>query len=196
MFKGILVVLAFVIIFAAPTFASSGWIIYRESAFKGKVIDTETKEPIEGAVVVAIYRIREYSFVESGAAVADVKEVLTDKYGEFNIPQHTFFSFYPVANGEAPVFIIYKPGYASISELRLKDILTKDTGKWGELPWLTNKDLKFIFAPRLIGLPKVKKREERKQARMDADIFGAEVKEWELPLLYKMVEEEYKKGFD
>ncbi|MBI3583826.1 MAG: hypothetical protein HY096_07745, partial [Nitrospinae bacterium] len=29
------------------------WMVYHKPAFKGKVIDAETKKPIEGAVVVA-----------------------------------------------------------------------------------------------------------------------------------------------
>lgn len=120
--KIVILILLFVLISLIAinqVFGSSGWIIYHESAFKGKVIDTETKEPIEGAVVVAIYRIREYSFVESNTEVADVKEVLTDKNGEFYIPPHTFYSVYPVAKGEAPDFIIYKPGYSLFGYLSL-----------------------------------------------------------------------------
>jgi hypothetical protein len=41
------------IVFAAPCPAS--WLIYHKSEFKGKVTDAETKQPIEGAVVVAKY---------------------------------------------------------------------------------------------------------------------------------------------
>lgn len=168
--------------------ASSGWIIYHESAFKGKVINAETKEPIEGAVVVAIYRIREYSFVQSDAAVADVKEVLTGKNGEFYIPPHTFVSFYPVAKGEITTFIVFKPGYASVSESNLGEILSKDTGKEVESPWLYNKDLKFIFAPGLIGLPKVKTREERLKAT-PGHITEARRK---TPILNRLIEEDDK----
>lgn len=195
MFKGILIVLAIVIIFTTSALASSGWLVYHEHDFRGRVIDAETKEPIEGAVVVAIYRIREYSFVQSDGAVADVKEVLTDKNGEFYIPSHTFFSIYPVAKGETTLFIVYKPGYAAVSELNLGNILSKDTGEKREIEWLYNRDLKFILAPRLVGLPKVKTKEERKQARMDVDISGANIKERKLPLLYRVINEEKKNGY-
>ncbi|HDL14951.1 MAG TPA: hypothetical protein ENH28_02155 [Euryarchaeota archaeon] len=115
----ILFILIFSFSFIDSAIAGSGWIIYREGAFKGIVIDSETKEPIEGVVVVAIYRIREYSFVESGTAAVDAKEVLTDKNGEFYISPHIYFSLYPVASGETTEFIIYKPGYRAFDKAQL-----------------------------------------------------------------------------
>lgn len=189
MCKGILFVLAIVIIFAATVFASSGWVIYHESAFKGKVIDAETKEPIEGAVVVAIYRIREYSFVESGAAVADVKEVLTDKNGEFNIPPHTFFSFYPVAKGEAPEFIIYKPGYTSFPSFDYPKYFPSS-------PLYVDLQTRADFFRKgvTVELMKLKTREEMEDARRSADIFSLEITAKELPLLYKIIEEDKLRG--
>ena len=48
----------FFVFFAAilsPT-SSQAWLIYHKPAFKGKVIDAETKKPIEGAVVVVVYK--------------------------------------------------------------------------------------------------------------------------------------------
>ncbi|MDA8240451.1 MAG: hypothetical protein M0Z67_08795 [Nitrospiraceae bacterium] len=164
MFKGILFVLAVIIIFTSSAFASSGWLVYHDGAFKGKVIDAETKEPIEGAVVVAIYHIREYGIAESGSSVADVKEVLTDKSGAFYIPAHTFLHLYPFANGEITTFLIFKPGYASIDDLDLTGILSWYGKEGVELPWIYNQKLKFVFAQGLIGLPKVKTREDRLKA--------------------------------
>jgi hypothetical protein len=95
--KNFIILIIIILLGISPAFASSGWIIYREGAFKGKVIDAETKEPIEEAVVVAIYNIREYSFVESNTMAKDAKEVLTNKNGEFYIPSHIFISFYLTA---------------------------------------------------------------------------------------------------
>lgn len=183
--KFVLTVLAAVFLFSPSAFASSGWLIYHEHAFEGKVVDAETKKPIEGAVVVAMYKIREYSFVQSDAVVADVKEALTDTHGEFRIPQHTFFSIYPVARGETTTFLIFKPGYASISELSLGDIFSGE-GKEGELPWIGNRDLKFTFAPGLVGLPRVRNREERLQA-IPGHFTDADNK---TPFLNRLIEEE------
>lgn len=183
--KFVLTIVAVIFLLSPPAFASCGWLVYHEHAFKGKVVDAETRKPIEGAVVVAIYKIREYSFVQSDAVVADVKEVLTDKHGEFRISQHTFFSLYPVARGETTTFLIFKPGYASISELSLGDILSGG-GKKGELPWIENRDLKFIFAPGLVGLPRVTTRDERLKA-IPGHVTDATDK---TPFLNRLIEEE------
>ena len=40
------------------TSQSYAWLIYHKPEFRGKVMDAETKEPIEGAVVVVAYSRR------------------------------------------------------------------------------------------------------------------------------------------
>ena len=94
--------------------ASSGWIVFHESAFKGKVIDAETKEPIEGAVVAAIYEVAVLGPLDSGSDTADVQETLTDSNGEFHISSNIFFYPWPFTlGGERTRFIIFKPGYGA-----------------------------------------------------------------------------------
>ncbi len=94
--------------------ASSGWIIYYESTFKGKVIDVETLEPIEGAVVAAIYDVTVLGPLDSGSDTADVQETLTDSNGEYHISSNIFFYPWPFTlGGEETTFIIYKPGYGT-----------------------------------------------------------------------------------
>jgi len=187
--KNFFLLIIIMLLGVSPVFASSGWIIYHESAFKGKVIDTETKEPIEGAVVVAIYNIREYSFVESNTMAKDVKEVLTDKNGEFYIPPHTFISFYPVAQGETTEFIIYKPSYTSFPSFDYPKYFPSS-------PLYVDKQTRAeLFRNGVtVELMKIKTREERENTRRSADIFGAEISAKELPLLYKMIEEDKNTG--
>jgi hypothetical protein len=92
----------------------NGWVIYYESGYNGKVIDAETFEPIEGAVVAAIYDVSVYGFLHSGSAHADVQEALTDSNGEFHISSNIFFYPLPFAlGGEGATFIIFKPGYGT-----------------------------------------------------------------------------------
>ena len=135
------------------------------ATFKGKVIDADTKQPIEGAVVVA-------SWVEERATIAgpstrskDVKEILTDKNGEWVIegPKgregdnitaiFTFLtSFYYT---RPPEFVVFKPGYCSwptgfgIDSCKLKikpggsDKLAQ--GETIELPRLNNREREILL---------------------------------------------------
>lgn len=141
----------------------AGWLIFHKPAYKGKVIDIDTKEPIEGAVVVAIYH--KYPIISGPAGgsstVINVREALTDKEGKFEIPSYTTL-IAPLFESEYTTFIVFKLGYASVSNLNLEDSLSKETGKEIELPWLYNQEIKFRFAPGVVQLPRIKEREERR----------------------------------
>jgi hypothetical protein len=63
-----------------------GWVIFHKPAYHGRVIDADTKRPIEGAVVVAVYTAWYPRFLVEGAEEPiGVKETLTNKNGEFRI---------------------------------------------------------------------------------------------------------------
>lgn len=180
-----LIILFLIFNFTDSASAGSGWIIYHESAFKGKVIDTETKEPIEGAVVVAIYRIREYSFVESNTMAKDVKEVLTNKNGEFYIPSHTFLSFYPIAKGEAPAFIIYKPGYSTFGGLYYYNYFP-DSPLREDIYTLAE----FFKKGVTVELMRLKTKEERLD---NIPSSPTDMRSKKLPLLYRAINKENKR---
>jgi hypothetical protein len=93
------------------------------ATFKGKVIDADTREPIEGVVVVATWHEATATISGESTRLKDVKETLTDKNGEWTIEGptgqsggavtaiYTFFtgSYYT----RPPEFIVFKPGYCS-----------------------------------------------------------------------------------
>jgi len=90
------------------------------NTFKGRVIDADTKEPIEGAVVAAIWRESKGTMTGPTTRFKESKETLTDKSGEWSIvgPEgyenkiiSGFLHIMGVFVTESPVFIIYKPGY-------------------------------------------------------------------------------------
>lgn len=86
--------------------------LYAAGPYKGKVIDTETKEPLEGAVVLAVWN-KEYPSV--GGRVAyflDSEEVLTDSNGRFVVGKYPPVTL-SLAFVTGPRIIIYHPGYAS-----------------------------------------------------------------------------------
>lgn len=93
---------------------SSGCAIYHHyDPYYGKVIDTETKAPLEGAAVLAVY----YTEFQTGVAgtigeYLDAQETVTDKNGEFKIPSNNSFTFRPLNLFDSKVmFTVFKPGY-------------------------------------------------------------------------------------
>ena len=107
---GVILLLLLIVIFAQAS----------DRTYQGKVIDAETKEPIEGAVVVAIWRQSKGTMTGPRTRFKDSKETLTDKNGEWSIvgPEgyenkmiSGFLHIMGVFVTESPVFIIYKPGY-------------------------------------------------------------------------------------
>jgi hypothetical protein len=89
--------------------------------FKGRVIDAQTKEPVEGAAVVVYWYKEKSVLVDTVQSLKDVKETLTDKNGEWTIegPEgHELGSIRRlipfVSYTLKPEFIIFKPGYCSV----------------------------------------------------------------------------------
>ncbi len=88
--------------------------------FRGKVIDADTKEPIEGAVVVVYWYTARATISGESTTLKDVKECLTDREGEWSIsgpkgrdewPIPYLSLFIPYTR--EPRFIVFKPGYCS-----------------------------------------------------------------------------------
>jgi len=189
-----LVVITLIIFFAATTFA--GWLIFHKPAFRGKVIDAETKEPIEGAVVVAVYQ--KYPIISGpaggSASIVKLKETLTDKKGGFYFPPYTTI-IQPLAMEEETVFIIYKPGYGNypgrhVSPPRLvshEKFFSKELGTKGEKHF-KSKTVSFSYG--VVELPRLRTSKERLKAIPGGPgDTGSE----ELPLLYKAINEERKR---
>lgn len=172
--------------------AEAGWITYHEPEFNGKILNIDTKQPIEGAVVVVAYQ-KETLGLGAGnlSSVIDVRETLTDKDGNFHFTSYTTL-IQPFSWQAESVFIVFKPGYASINKLALKDYFTgKNTDeREGSWPGPEFKGLKYkLRAAGIVELPKLKTREQRLQASR-VGITGYSAKD--LPLLYNARNEEDK----
>ena len=107
-----LLFLLFVVVLLGDGFLSSVHALgsnYR-GPFKGRVVDQDTNEPIEGAVVFVEWHI---NHMMAGATFFDAKEVLTDKNGAFYIPAN--WSFNPWRNFVMDSkIIIFKAGYGYV----------------------------------------------------------------------------------
>jgi len=81
--------------------------------FEGKVIDAETKQPISGAAVLAVY-YGEYATVQGANTYeVDAQETLTDEKGDFKIAElKEWFGEHPGTPVKANL-IVFKPGYGA-----------------------------------------------------------------------------------
>lgn len=80
--------------------------------YRGRVIDAETKEPLAGAAVVAIWDRVKIQLLHSSTVFYDTQETLTDANGEFVIDAPDIEHNAP-AQTLKPRFVIFTPGYAS-----------------------------------------------------------------------------------
>jgi hypothetical protein len=78
--------------------------------YSGKVIDSQTGDPIEGATVFFFWEKEVLAPIHSYSEVIEAKRVFTEKNGNYRIPQ-----FFPnlglMAMFKSTNIIIYQPGY-------------------------------------------------------------------------------------
>jgi hypothetical protein len=117
-------------VFMACIAPTTGCFIYHKPEFTGQILDKETKQPIEGAVVMAVYNKQDMGLgAGANTLPIDVQESLTNSEGEFRIPSYTTL-IVPIFSREyATTFIIFKPGYGSLSGLALEDYFSKKKAK-------------------------------------------------------------------
>jgi hypothetical protein len=117
MFRIVCVLLIVIILWgvaAALAFGSTGHIYYSDGPWKGTVIDAETKEPLEGVVVVAIWEKKYGGPAGPYTYFLDAVEAMTDKDGQFVIPKYWKWNWVPFVSWiEGPTFEIFKPGYTA-----------------------------------------------------------------------------------
>ena len=189
-------------IFSTSCFA--WWFIYHKPSYMGKVIDSETKEPIEGAVAVAMYY--KYPIISGpgggSASIIHIKEALTDKNGKFCILSYTTV-IQPLSTEDQTEFIIYKPGYGKFPHERvsppkpmsspaIERFFWKESfGKQGEIILNFGPLKKGYGIYGVVELPPLKTRKERLRAVPSPPTDKIK----DTPLLYKAINEEYK-GFN
>jgi hypothetical protein len=94
---------------------------YYLASFEGKVIDTDTKEPIEGAVVLVVYEKSHSTIAGSISYNVDAQETLTDSNGEFKIFSKTVQSE-KVSGRPRGDINIFKPGYGTLWHKRARAV--------------------------------------------------------------------------
>jgi hypothetical protein len=135
---------------------NASWLIFHKPEFKGKIVDIDTNESIEGAVVVAIYRKQAAAPGDSVNVDIDAREALTDKNGEFVIPSYTTL-INPLSWSNPVDFYIFKPGYACLGPADLEEEFSGSTNRGDtEIPTSWNPSLRYrILKSGVVMLPKV-----------------------------------------
>jgi len=147
-------------------------ITYKYGSYYGKVVDAETKEPLEGAAVLAVFYTQEYGPAGPITRFVDAIETVTDKNGEFKLPPYRVTAFRLLQSWDPyPQFRIFKPAYGCYPE---------------------HKDVKPIFVPNgtlpadkyvTIELPRLKTREELLQ---NTDCFPVSVPDEKMKKLIEL----------
>ncbi len=82
-----------------------------QGPYRGRVIDAETKQPLAGAAVVAIWHREKIQLIQLSTVFHDAREVLTDANGEFVLDAPDVEREAP-AKTLRPYFVFFTPGYA------------------------------------------------------------------------------------
>jgi hypothetical protein len=127
--------------------------------WKGKIMDVETKEPLEGTVVLAVWERVYRTPYGANSYFYEAKEVVTNKAGEFEILSYTPINFLPIISYmRGPSFTIFKPSYGNVDNMSIGGYFT------GEVQKEQNFELsgrRYRYALGVIELPRLKTREER-----------------------------------
>jgi len=81
--------------------------------WQGQVVASDTKQPLEGVVVLAWWTRSVRSLGGFSEEYRDSQEVLTDKDGRFTIESRWFFSLNPLVFFSGPFVAMFKSGYGT-----------------------------------------------------------------------------------
>jgi hypothetical protein len=188
-------IIVFILLISLAHTSQAAWLIYSKSEFRGRVIDAETKQPIEGAVVVILYYKRSTFDLNPGGTssyVTKAKETLTDKNGEFYFPSYSELMWLNEDVGAR--FIFFKPGYmAGYGPTYIHPYLVEkyfsavEIGREVEIEAGSFDDSSYVKWRGPLGIMELKKTKpnESMSAAMPDDYS-----EKDLPLLYKAIEED------
>src|SRR5688572_26489568 len=112
-------------IFAVSLGGCAGRVFYPSGPFSGRVIDAETRQPLTGAAVVAVWYREAPGIGHYVEALHDATERTTDEAGRFTIPR----TRHAVLAGTVrqPYLVVYYPGYKDFLGQAGDDLFKDDT---------------------------------------------------------------------
>ena len=148
--------------------------------FYGKVVDAETGDPIQGAVVAVWFQTESGTFGGTVYSVADAVETLTDANGEFRIPPHRINLFRMMASWDDECQVsIFKPGYGAYPGNLKTYCSWKDKHPF----FIPEKEYVTYYLPKLVTFDEI-----RQNYILRPGIIGVE----KLPMLRKLMDERWK----
>ena len=119
------ILLGLTVLVGAPDLASAA-----KGPWRGQVLDAETKQPLEGVVVLAYWNRYRFSLAQlvvghQAPEFFDAVEAVTDAEGRWEIPKKSFPFFADIGG---PFFHYFKPGYGRWR------YAGQDTAEWRQLP--------------------------------------------------------------
>lgn len=128
--------------------------------WKGRIVDMETGEPLEGAVVLAVWDTVYRTPTGPHSNFYNARETLSDKDGYFEVPRYTPINFLPLIRSiKGPFLHIFKPEYLKVEIYNWEGMNEKPV----ELTrWVGDTTYTFRLSPGLIELPRLKTNQERK----------------------------------
>jgi hypothetical protein len=154
---------------------TAGALSYSALPFSGKVVDASTKQPLEGVIVVAGWRLE--GRLGSGVGVLYSTESVTDHDGSFSMPGWGPLEVKVHADEEPvparmspnePILFVFKPGYAP-----LKTALKYYDTSYLNDPWSTGEPVRAVANDRTLEL--------RRWTQSDA-IYNQKLIGWGVPL--------------
>jgi len=187
LFSAMIVIFILIICFTQTSQALG---LYSKPEFRGRVIDAETKQPIEGAVAVVLYD--KWAMIGGPGGPSSytfhAKETLTNNEGEFSLPSYSSLTLSSMDAGVR--FIFYKPGFmagygpANISPLLEEAYFsTGNVGEEMEIAAKTFDKRSYIKWKGPVGIVELKKGESYPS-------IPSNYRSALLPLLFRAINEE------
>lgn len=79
----------------------------------GQIVDRDSGQPIPGAVVLAIWKVRSRDSIHPEDTFHSAFEVVSDDEGRFVIPEHNAAPTKPLTTIRGPQLVIFKGGYGA-----------------------------------------------------------------------------------
>ena len=187
-----------IVCFSFSTSAYS-WPLYSKPEFRGRVIDAETKEPIEVAVVVVLYYKRPLIGGPGGpnSYVFNAKETLTDNKGEFYFSSYSSLILFTEDVGAN--FIFYKPGYMSsygpthVNVALIEKYFSSDAiGKEAEIEVGSFEDSSYVKWKGPLGIVELKRAKTYDERRIGVPSTPTGYTAKDLPLIFKAITDDRK----